>query len=182
MIACNTPDIFLKYHFIVKEFLKEGAKLENSLTPLVPPLLPPLLVVAVALVRPDGRILMQQRPSASMHGDLWEFPGGKVEPGETPEHAAARELHEELGVDLAPDSLLSVGFASSGSLAPLEGPPGRAVVILLYICREWRGEPQAHEAQALSWCSLEAIPDLAMPPLDYPLAANLSTFLLGNAI
>ncbi|MGO4167136.1 (deoxy)nucleoside triphosphate pyrophosphohydrolase [Novosphingobium sp. YAF33] len=147
----------------------------------------------MALLRADGRVLMQQRPLASQHGGLWEFPGGKVEAGETPEMAAARELHEELGVALAPEALMPVGFASGpGSLpsgdealkarAESAGGGGRAIVILLYACRAWEGEPEAHEAEALGWYMPGEIPGLDMPPLDYPLAAALSTILAQNAI
>ncbi len=136
----------------------------------------------MALVRGDGLVLMQQRPRASQHGGLWEFPGGKVEAGETPEAAAARELHEELGVEIAPGHLLPVGFASGpGSIVP-EKPGGRAIVILLYACRAWQGDPTAHEAEALDWYAPTAISGLAMPPLDYPLADALSTFLREKAI
>lgn len=144
-------------------------KLENSFTPLV--------VVAVALLRADGRVLMQQRPFASMHGGLWEFPGGKVEPGESPESAAVRELEEELGLSLHAGSLAPVGFASGRT-----GDGVRALVILLYVCREWQGEPHPHEAEALDWHAPEAIKTLAMPPLDYPLADALCKFLRLSAI
>nr|WP_086492835.1 (deoxy)nucleoside triphosphate pyrophosphohydrolase [Novosphingobium panipatense] len=125
---------------------------------------------------------MQQRPLAAMHGGLWEFPGGKVEPGETPEHAAVRELEEELGVKVSPSSLLSVGFASGPGVTSQAGQGARDIVILLYACAHWQGEPQAHEAEALGWYATEAIPQLEMPPLDYPLAAALSTFLRKKAI
>ncbi len=105
-----------------------------------------------------------------------------MEAGETPEAAAARELHEELGVEIVPDHLLPVGFASGpGSVVPGK-PGGRAIVILLYACKAWEGEPKAHEAEALDWYLPEAIPGLAMPPLDYPLADALSTFLREKAI
>lgn len=125
-----------------------------------------LAVVAVALVDADGRVLLQQRPAGKQHGGLWEFPGGKVEAGEAPASAAVRELAEELGVALQVDSLVPVCFAESGA-------GERPVVIMLYACRAWQGDPQCLDAQALAWEQPVAIPALAMPPLDYPLAQAL---------
>lgn len=138
----------------------------------------PLVVVAVALVR-DTAVFMQRRPFAAEHGGLWEFPGGKLEPGETPEGAAARELDEELGITVATESLLPVGFAS-GQTAAFAGNgdrPARTLIILLYICREWIGEPAAHEAAEIGWYAPDDISKLAMPPLDYPLATALLRYL-----
>jgi len=131
-----------------------------------------LTVVAVALMGADGRVLMQQRPEGKQHGGLWEFPGGKVEAGEAPVQAAVRELAEELGVGLLAESLHPVGFAEN--YAPAQP---RAVVILLYACREWTGDPQCLDAQALAWEAPHAVPALAMPPLDYPLAQALIRYL-----
>jgi len=123
-------------------------------------------VVAVALCGAEGLVLMARRPLDKQHGGLWEFPGGKVEVGEAPKEAAVRELAEELGVALAPEALEPVGFA--------EGEAGeRTYLLLLYRCRAWAGEPQALEAEELGWFAPEAIPMLAMPPLDYPLAQAL---------
>lgn len=139
-----------------------------------------MLVVAVALTGADGRILMQQRHFAAEHGGLWEFPGGKVEPGETPEHAAARELAEELGVGIEPAALRPVGFAS-GESAGKDGAP-RSLVILLYACSEWQNTPQPLDAEAIAWHAPEAIRDLDMPPLDYPLAEALCGFLARQTI
>ncbi|WP_395333777.1 (deoxy)nucleoside triphosphate pyrophosphohydrolase [Novosphingobium sp. BL-8H] len=136
-----------------------------------------MVVVAVALVQGDGRVLMQQRPFAKMHGGLWEFPGGKVDPGECPEDAAVRELGEELGLAMDSASLRPVGFASGRT-----GDGSRSLVILLYACREWQGDPHPHEAEALGWYVPEAIETLEMPPLDYPLAAALCKFLRPSAI
>lgn len=133
-----------------------------------PPL--PVLVVAVALMGQDGRVLMQRRAPDKAHGGLWEFPGGKVEPGETPEQAAAREIAEELGVAIDPGRLEPVAFASG----PAQPGAARALVILLYACRDWQGEPEAREAAAaVAWYPLAEVGDLAMPPLDYPLARAL---------
>ena len=125
-----------------------------------PTLLP---VAAVALIRADGQILLQRRPLAKAHGGLWEFPGGKVEPGETPEQAAARELTEELAITVA-----------RGSLAPLAFAADHALVILLYTCRAWHGTPRALDAEAIGWFAPAAIPSLDMPPLDVPLARALA--------
>ncbi|MCJ2179632.1 (deoxy)nucleoside triphosphate pyrophosphohydrolase [Novosphingobium sp. 2580] len=122
---------------------------------------------------------MQQRRFAAVHGGLWEFPGGKVEPGETPENAAIRELHEELGVRIDPSALCAVGFAS-GLTVPSQKSVQQAkrpLVILLYACRTWQGVPRAHDAEALAWHRPDAIASLDMPPLDYPLAEALMRYL-----
>ena len=122
----------------------------------------PVLVVAGALLDAAGRVLVQQRPANKQHGGLWEFPGGKVEPGEAPRAALCRELAEELGIGLDPDAAVPLAFAESG-----------AVVLLLYVCRDWTGTPRALDAAALRWERPEALEALPMPPLDYPLAAAL---------
>lgn len=127
-------------------------------------------VVAVALVRADGCTLMQKRREDRAHGGLWEFPGGKIEPGESPEGAAVREIAEELGIEIAAEALEPVSFASD----PAQPPAPRAPhVILLYRCRAWAGEPAALDADEIAWVAPERLPDLAMPPLDVPLAAAL---------
>lgn len=131
----------------------------------------PLLVAAVALLREDGRVLMQRRRLDGEHGGLWEFPGGKVEPGETPELTASREIEEELGVQFAPAALAPLAFAADEGGASLPGQ--RAIVILLYTCRRWEGEPQCRDGEELRWCLPGELPGLAMPPLDRPLAARL---------
>ena len=132
-------------------------------------------VVAVALVGPDGRVMMARRPLGKQHGGLWEFPGGKVEAGEAPKAAAVREMAEELGVGLSLGDLEPVGFAEGEA-------GGRTYVLLLYVCRAWAGAPQALEAEELGWFAPEAIPALAMPPLDYPLARALLRFLPENSV
>jgi 8-oxo-dGTP diphosphatase len=139
-----------------------------------------MLVVAVALMRTDGRILMQQRNFSSEHGGLWEFPGGKVEPGETPENAGVRELEEELAVRIDPAALAPVSFASGWTAQGRA--PRRPLVILLYACDAWEGTPHAREAEAIAWHAPAAIGDLRMPPLDYPLADALCGFLAGRTI
>lgn len=141
-----------------------------------------MLVVAVALIDKQGRVLMQQRDFAAAHGGLWEFPGGKVDPGESPEDAAVRELAEELGIVLTVDALEPVTFASGWTVAAEQGGKGpvRPLVILLYACRSWNGTPQALEAADLAWTAPQKIADLSMPPLDYPLARALGRHLFGS--
>lgn len=131
---------------------------------------PTLFVVAAALVDPGGRILLQQRsPERAMAG-LWEFPGGKVEEGETPEAALIRELEEELGIAIDTPSLSPACFASA--------PNGeRHMILLLYVCREWRGEPKALDASALRWVRPMEMLELEMPPADRPLIRLLDALL-----
>lgn len=136
----------------------------------------PMLVVAVALRKADGRILMQQRHLSAEHGGLWEFPGGKVEAAETPEAAAVRELEEELAVRIDQAALEPVGFASGMTAG------GRPLVILLYACSAWQGAPHVREAEAIAWHAPGGIGELKMPPLDYPLADALCSFLAREAI
>lgn len=117
-------------------------------------------VVAVALLRRDGRVLMQQRPFGKAHGGLWEFPGGKVDAGESLDSALIREIEEELGIVLDAGALTPLTFAAIA---------GEAVVILLYTCREWQGEPQCLEGEAIGWFTMAELDELEMPPLDVPL-------------
>lgn len=135
----------------------------------------PLWVSAVAMVNDSGQVLMQQRPSAASHGGLWEFPGGKLEQGETPEAAAVRELREELGVVIAASDLHPAGFASDAG-------GSRALIILLFVCRHWTGTPRPHAAEHLAWYDPAALGGLAMPPLDYPLAEALRRLLQNNPL
>ncbi|MET4895925.1 (deoxy)nucleoside triphosphate pyrophosphohydrolase [Sphingomonadaceae bacterium jetA1] len=132
-------------------------------------------VVAAALVDADGKILLQRRPSGKAHAGLWEFPGGKVEPGETPETALVRELREELGIAVAPDMLEPAGFSTE----PL---PGRHLLLMLYVVRGWRGTPVALEADGLVWRRPEAMGDLPMPPADPPLVRQLRAYLGDSVI
>lgn len=129
-----------------------------------------MLVVAVALIDGAGRILLQRRRIGGEHGGLWEFPGGKVEPGETPQMAALREIEEELAIRLDPAALVSLAFASDAEPPP---PPRRSYVILLYTCRSWQGEAECRDGEELRWCAPAELAGLAMPPLDYPLATSL---------
>lgn len=127
-------------------------------------------VVAAALVRADGRVLLQRRPPGKAMAGLWEFPGGKVEAGETPEQALARELREELGILVHPDVMRPTCFAS----APLGD---RHLVLLLYVVNRWTGVPQAMEATELTWIGVDGMRDLPMPPADEPLVDMLGSLL-----
>ncbi|HZF96414.1 MAG TPA: (deoxy)nucleoside triphosphate pyrophosphohydrolase [Allosphingosinicella sp.] len=129
-----------------------------------------MLVVAAALADKEGRVLLQQRPEGKAMAGLWEFPGGKVEDGERPEAALARELREELGIEVAADRIVPACFAS----APLGE---RHLVLLLYICREWTGEPRALHATALKWSRPNEMRGLPMPPADEPLIDRLESLL-----
>ena len=130
--------------------------------------------MAVALIAADGHVLMQRRRRDRAHGGLWEFPGGKIEAGETPETTAVREIREELGVDLAVSALRAVTFAASPA-GPQ--PSGQPHVILLYACRQWHGEPHCLDAEEIAWFAPRELEYLTMPPLDYPLAQALVTLL-----
>jgi len=123
-----------------------------------------ILVVAAALIAPDGRILVHQRKFGAALGGLWEFPGGKVETGENPDFALVRELAEELGVAVEAADLQFLAEASE---------PGNPHVILLYTCRRWQGEPACLAGEGIAWVWPDALPGLAMPPLDVPLAQQL---------
>ena len=131
---------------------------------------PTMTVVAVALVDGEKRVLLQQRaPDRAMAG-LWEFPGGKVEEGETPEAALLREIDEELGIMLDSEAIVPACFAS----APLGD---RHMILLLYLCRAWHGEPAPLDAAALCWVSTAEMRALPMPPADEPLIPLLEALL-----
>lgn len=134
------------------------------------PAFPPLLVVAVALIDADGRVLLQQRPPGKAMADLWEFPGGKVEPGETPEAALVRELEEELGIETHGSCLAPATFAS-------EALGQKHLLLLLYVCRKWKGVPEARHATALKWLKPAQMYALDMPPADLPLIGLLEALL-----
>jgi 8-oxo-dGTP diphosphatase len=131
---------------------------------------PMLLVVAVALVDADRRVLIAQRPEGKAMAGLWEFPGGKVEPGETPEAALIRELEEELGISTKEACLAPVSFASHSY-------ENFHLLMPLYACRKWQGVPQAREHTALKWVRPQALRDYPMPPADEPLVAALCDLL-----
>ena len=132
---------------------------------------PPLvLVAAAALVDGDGRVLIARRPEGRSMAGLWEFPGGKVEPGEAPEAALIRELGEELGIDAAANCLAPLTFASHRY-------PDFHLLMPLYVCRVWTGAIAAREGQSLAWVRPVRLGDYRMPPADRPLAAMLRDFL-----
>jgi 8-oxo-dGTP diphosphatase len=134
------------------------------------PPLPLLLVAAVAMVDVDGRVLLAQRPAGKALAGLWEFPGGKVDQGETPEAAVVRELAEELGVDITESCLAPFTFASHRYAEA-------HLIMPLYLCRVWKGTPTPLEGQALRWLRPQAMAALPMPPADAPLVAMLRDFL-----
>jgi 8-oxo-dGTP diphosphatase len=125
-----------------------------------------VLVAAGALVDRDGRVLIAQRPAGKSMAGLWEFPGGKVEPGERPEAALIRELKEELGVDVAESCLAPLTFASHAY-------EGFHLLMPLYVCRRWKGMVAAREGQAIAWVRPLRLRDYPMPPADAPLVAHL---------
>jgi 8-oxo-dGTP diphosphatase len=132
---------------------------------------PPLvLVAAAALVDADGRVLLAQRPPGKSMAGLWEFPGGKVNAGETPEAALIRELTEELGVDVTASCLAPFTFASYSY-------PDFHLLMPLYVCRKWSGTPVAREGQQLAWVRPARLGDYPMPPADKPLVAMLRDLL-----
>lgn len=133
-----------------------------------------LLVVACALVDSGGRVLITRRPEGKAHAGYWEFPGGKIEPGESPELAVVRELREELGVEPCEQCLQPFAFASS----PLEG--GRRWLLMpLFVCRRWDGFVDPKENQEIAWARPERLSDYPLLPADKPLAAELRDRLEG---
>jgi 8-oxo-dGTP diphosphatase len=129
-----------------------------------------LLVSAVAMVDADGRVLLARRPEGKALAGLWEFPGGKVRTGETPEAALIRELHEELGVDVSASCLAPFAFASHAY-------ERFHLLMPLYLCRRWQGTPEPREGQALAWVRPGKLGDYPMPPADRPLVAMLRDWL-----
>jgi len=133
-----------------------------------------MTVVAAALIDAEGRVLLQQRAPGRAMAGLWEFPGGKVEPGELPEAALVRELDEELGIETDETALAPACFAS----APVGG---RHMILLLYLCRSWRGEPRPLDASALKWLTPADMAPAEMPPADQPLIALLAALTVRGA-
>jgi 8-oxo-dGTP diphosphatase len=129
-----------------------------------------LLVAAVALIDADGRVLLAQRPPGKSMAGLWEFPGGKVEPGETPEAALIRELREELAIDTWKSCLAPLTFASHSY-------DDFHLLMPLFACRRWEGIAQAQEGQTLAWVRPAALRDYPMPPADLPLIPILRDWL-----
>jgi 8-oxo-dGTP diphosphatase len=129
-----------------------------------------ILVVAVALVDTDGRVLLAQRPKGKAMAGLWEFPGGKVEPGEKPEDALIRELYEELGIETWSSCLAPLTFASHTY-------DDFHLLMPLFVCRKWQGVPQSREGQGLKWVPARDLRDYPMPPADVPLIPVLRDLL-----
>ncbi len=128
------------------------------------------LVVAAALIDADGRVLVQQRPPGKPMAGLWEFPGGKIDAGETPELALSRELAEELGISIDESCLAPAVFAS-------EAMADRHLLLLLYVLRKWPGSPEARHASALKWLRPVELHRLDMPPADRPLIGLLEALV-----
>ena len=131
---------------------------------------PIILVAACALIDVDGRILLTRRPEGKAMAGLWEFPGGKLEPGETPEAALIRELHEELGINVAQSCLAPFAFASHAY-------DSFHLLMPLYLCRRWSGRPEPRENQTLAWVPPRRLTEYPMPPADKPLIPLLRDFL-----
>ncbi|MFB2594644.1 (deoxy)nucleoside triphosphate pyrophosphohydrolase [Paracoccus sp. p4-l81] len=129
-----------------------------------------VLVTAVALIDPDGRVLLAQRPEGKSLAGLWEFPGGKVEPSETPEAALIRELHEELGIETWSSCLAPLTFASHGY-------DDFHLLMPLFVCRKWGGIPSPREGQKLAWVKPGDLARYPMPPADLPLIPILRDWL-----
>jgi 8-oxo-dGTP diphosphatase len=129
-----------------------------------------MIVAACALVDADGRVLLARRPEGKRMGGLWEFPGGKLGDGETPEAALVRELKEELAIEVSPACLAPIAFASHNSIE-------FHLLMPLFVCRKWEGTPRPVEASALAWARPSEFSAYAMPPADKPLAAQLRDLL-----
>jgi 8-oxo-dGTP diphosphatase len=137
----------------------------------MPPTDSTLLIVAAALVDADGRVLLQQRPAGKPMAGLWEFPGGKVEKGESPEQALIRELQEELGISTQTACLAPATFATGRT------GDDREMLLLLYICRKWQGIAQPLVASGLRWERPAAMFSLPMPPADLPMVGLLDALI-----
>jgi 8-oxo-dGTP diphosphatase len=129
-----------------------------------------VLVAACALIDPDGRVLIAQRPPGKSMAGLWEFPGGKVEAGERPEQSLIRELKEELGIVVKEECLAPLTFASHLY-------PDFYLLMPLYVCRRWERFVEAREGQQLKWVRPQELRNFPMPPADEPLISHLTTLL-----
>jgi 8-oxo-dGTP diphosphatase len=128
------------------------------------------MVVAAALIDRDGRVLLAERPAGKHLAGTWEFPGGKVEAGETPEAALIRELHEELGIETEASCLAPATFASHAY-------EHFHLVLMLYVCRKWQGTPHGHDGQRLRWERVNDLFSIDMPPADRPLIGTLAALI-----
>ena len=135
-----------------------------------------LLVSAVALIDCDGRVLLAQRPEGKPMAGLWEFPGGKIEPGETPETALIRELVEELCINTAASCLAPLSFASH-SYGASDNQAAFHLLMMLYVCRRWQGRPQPIEGGTLKWVRPQQLRDHPMPEADISLIAAIQDLL-----
>jgi len=129
-----------------------------------------VLVAACALIDADGRVLLAERPAGKTMAGLWEFPGGKVEPGESPEETLIREMKEELGIVIREPCLAPLTFASHAY-------PDFHLLMPLYVCRRWEGIVKAEEGQRLAWVRPNKLREYQMPPADEPLISHLMTLL-----
>lgn len=134
--------------------------------PETPPGLPLLLVAAAALIDKDGRVLVAQRPEGKPMAGLWEFPGGKIKDGETPEFALCREIEEELGIEVRECCFTPIAFASHSY-------ESFHLVMPLYVCRMWRGIVNPREGQQIKWMKINELYSLPMPDADVPLISQL---------
>ena len=129
-----------------------------------------VLVAACALIDPDGRVLIAERPAGKPMAGLWEFPGGKIEAGERPEETLIRELNEELGIEVREPCLAPLTFASHAY-------EDFHLLMPLYVCRRWEGLVAAKEGQRLAWVRANRLRDYPMPPADEPLIPHLTALL-----
>ena len=136
---------------------------------------PILLVAAAALVDVDGRVLICKRPQGKQLAGLWEFPGGKVEAGESPEACLIRELNEELGIEINESCLAPFVFASHAY-------DSFHLLMPLYLCRRWEGSPQAREHEAIAWVKPSRLSDYPMPPADLPLLEAVEAAATRRAV